>query len=208
MVATVDRDKSGYIDIDELLVGIRGDLNSRRQRLVKMAFDILDTDRSGIITIDEMLDRYDFSEHPEVKSGKKTKKEAMREFIGRWDRSRDGEVTWEEFLDYYKELSASIDGDDYFELMIRNAWRIAGGEGAAANTANRRVLVTNRDGSQSVQTIQNELGMKGRDVDDVRRRLGQQGVPADKVELFGGYEDVQSGRAGRTAPVVSDRLID
>ena len=48
--------------------------------------------------------------------------------------------TFEEFCDYYKEISASIDGDDYFELMIRNAWRIAGGEGAASLKRRQRVV--------------------------------------------------------------------
>jgi len=42
---------------------------------------------------------------------------------------KDGIVTIEEFEDYYKDMSASIDNDDYFELMIRNAWHIKGGEG-------------------------------------------------------------------------------
>ena len=78
-----------------------------------------------------MVDRYDFSQHPDVKAGRKTKKEALQEFLRHWDRNSDGQVTWEEFLDYYKEISASIDGDDYFELMLRNAWRIADRPSAA-----------------------------------------------------------------------------
>ena len=160
----------------------------------------MDVDSSGIISLDEMLDRYDFSQHPEVKSGKKTAKEALKEFLRHWDRSGDGMITWEEFLDYYKEVSASIDGDDYFELMIRNAWRIAGGEGMAANTANRRVLVTNKDGSQRVETIQHELGMKGKDVDDVRGRLAKQGLnDVDKVDFYGGYEDTKGPSKPRNA---------
>ena len=80
-------------------------------------------------------------------------------------------ITLAEFEDYYKDISASIDDDDYFELMIRNAWRIAGGEGAAANTANKRVLVTGADGKQYVETIKKELGMKAGDKKDMMSRL-------------------------------------
>jgi hypothetical protein len=47
-------------------------------------------------------------------------------------------------------VSASIDGDDYFELTIRNAWHLDGGEGACANTTIPRELVIGKDGSQKV----------------------------------------------------------
>jgi hypothetical protein len=47
-------------------------------------------------------------------------------------------------------VSASIERDDYFELMIRNAWHLAGGEGVSANTSIPRELVTDKDGNQKV----------------------------------------------------------
>jgi hypothetical protein len=74
---------------------------------------------------------------------------------------------------------------------MRNAWRIAGGEGMAANTANKRVLVTNKDGSQGVVTVNNELGMKGGDRDAVRARLAMQGVDAQNIELHGGLDTTE-----------------
>eukprot|EP00659_Diplonema_papillatum_P012249 gene12249-18925_t len=76
------------------------------------------------------------------------------EFISGWDQSGDRVITPGEFQDYYTDLSASIDGDDYFELMIRNAWHISGGEGVCENTTCRRVLVVHNDGSQTVEEIQ------------------------------------------------------
>ena len=83
----------------------------------------------------------------------------------------DGKVTQQEFENYYTNIGASIDNDDYFELMIRNAWHISGGTGWAANSANRRVLVTAADGSQSVQEIQNDLGLKSDDKAGMIARL-------------------------------------
>ena len=31
-------------------------------------------------------------------------------------------MTDEEFMEYYNNVSASIDDDSYFELMMKNAW--------------------------------------------------------------------------------------
>mmetsp|Transcript_8830 Transcript_8830/g.6575 ORF Transcript_8830/g.6575 Transcript_8830/m.6575 type:complete len:95 (-) Transcript_8830:52-336(-) len=68
-----------------------------------------------------------------------------------WDTiDKDGKVTREEFYVYFRDVSASIDTDDYFELMIRNAWHLAGGKGQYENTSIKRVLQTNADGSQQV----------------------------------------------------------
>lgn len=63
------------------------------------------------------------------------------------------QITAAEFCEYYSNVSASIDHDDYFELMIRNAWHISGGEGWCANSSCRRVLVTHADGRQTVEEI-------------------------------------------------------
>ena len=36
----------------------------------------------------------------------------------------DNKVTLNEFMDYYSNISASIDNDEYFDLMITNAWNL------------------------------------------------------------------------------------
>mmetsp|Transcript_5995 Transcript_5995/g.5158 ORF Transcript_5995/g.5158 Transcript_5995/m.5158 type:complete len:120 (+) Transcript_5995:2-361(+) len=101
---------------------------------------------------------YDASYHPDFQSGRKTQEEVLREFMQVWEtHKKDGIVTIEEFEDYYKDISASIDGDDYFELMIRNAWHIDGGEGQMENTTIKRVLKTNPDGTQEVVKVENDL---------------------------------------------------
>ena len=86
---------------------------------------------------------------PRCWGGGKTEKDVMLEFLEGWDSSRDGNVTLSEFVDYYTDLSVNIDDDDYFELMMRNAWHMSGGEGVSENTSCRRVLVEYCDGRPS-----------------------------------------------------------
>lgn len=71
--------------------------------------------------------------------------------MAQWDTvKKDGVVVLEEFFDYYTDLSTGFDRDDHFELMIRNAWHLAGGEGWAENTSIPRHLVTDAQGNQKV----------------------------------------------------------
>ena len=38
----------------------------------------------------------------------------------------DGMVTLDEFIEYYTNISANIDNDAYFDLMMTNAWNLEG----------------------------------------------------------------------------------
>ena len=122
IVKHFDSNKDGQLSFNEFLRAIRGALNERRLALVHRAYGILDKDGSGQVTLADIQMAYDVSFHPDFQSGQKTKDEIMTEFMGCWEtHKKDAIVTIEEFEDYYKDLSASIDNDDYFELMIKRA---------------------------------------------------------------------------------------
>ena len=123
-----DADRSGTIDYEEFIQGVRDPLTPRRLALVHLAFGQIDVDNSGEVTPEEVVKAYDSSKHPDVISGKKTKEQVMREFLDTFDVGgiKDGVVTRKEFENYYTNLGANIDNEDYFELMIRNAVRERG----------------------------------------------------------------------------------
>jgi calcyphosin len=171
-----DRSGDGSISVTEFLRGLRGSMAKRRVRLVKKAFELVDKSGDGIITVKDLIGAYDVSQHPLVKEGTITEEEVLSNFLHTWDKSHDGIVTWSEFLDYYKDISVGIHDDEYFELMMRNAWHMTGGEGVYENTSNLRVLVVHEDGSQTVEEIKNDLGLKHTDKEGIMERLKKQGI--------------------------------
>merc|ERR1719263_1078673 len=131
-----DRDGSGEISYDEFLRMIRGEMNSFRKKIALKAFAIMDKDGSGTLDINDIRGTYNAKQHPDVKAGKKTEDEILGEFLDTFEDhfcdmkgnadSRDGKITEGEWLEYYNNVSMSIDDDAYFELMMTNAWNLDG----------------------------------------------------------------------------------
>ena len=120
-----DIDGDGNISYDEFMNGLKDELTERRVNMVKKAFMMLDKDGSGKVTISDIAGIYDVSMNPEFLEGRKTKDEILAEFLNNFDGARgnnDGVLTWEEFYDYYSDLSMSTPSDEYFVRMMESTW--------------------------------------------------------------------------------------
>lgn len=125
LFAYFDRDSDGHINFDEFLVGIRGELNQRRQAMVDKAFLKFDKDGNGHIDINDLYGVYDVTMHPKFQSGEKTQDQIFMEFLANFnDRNGDGKINREEWSEYYSAVSSSIDNDDHFVQLMKTAWKL------------------------------------------------------------------------------------
>ena len=111
-------------------------MNATRVAICKKAYKIMDKDGSGQLDINDIRGTYNAKHHPDVKSGKKQEDEILGEFLDTFEDhfcdmkgnadSRDGIITMPEWIEYYNNVSMSIDTDPYFEAMMNSTWNLDG----------------------------------------------------------------------------------
>ncbi|XP_075444249.1 calcyphosin-like protein isoform X1 [Ascaphus truei] len=126
LFSVFDRDASGTIDFDEFLVTLRPAMSNARKEVIMQAFRKLDKTGDGVVTIEDLRGVYNAKYHPKYQNGEWTEDQVFRTFLDNFDSpyDKDGQVTPEEFTNYYAGVSASIDTDVYFITMMKNAWRL------------------------------------------------------------------------------------
>ena len=111
---------------------VAGEMSPIRKDFVAKAFKKIDKDGSGTLDINDIKSAYNAKMHPDVKAGKRTEDEILGEFLDTFElhhsmkhpEDRDGKVSLKEFVEYYTNISSTIPNDEYFELMITNAWNL------------------------------------------------------------------------------------
>ena len=120
-----DIDGDGNIGYEEFLRGLRDELSERKLAMVERTFATMDQNGNGFIGVKDIAGRYDVSQHKDFISKAKTADQILAEFLNSFDGARgnnDGKVTHAEWVDYYTDLSSSTPSDDYFCVMMEQAW--------------------------------------------------------------------------------------
>ena len=113
-----DKDKSGEINYEEFVYAFIGEMNERRRRLIKILFDSFDKNKSGLV---------------DLVLGKKTEDEVLAEFLDtlqyhfsllKTKKEANNKITFDEFLEYFNNVSVGIEDDDYFENIIKNGFNL------------------------------------------------------------------------------------
>ncbi|XP_068630798.1 calcyphosin-like protein isoform X2 [Battus philenor] len=121
-----DIDHSGSINLDEFIRQIRPPMSDSRRAIVEQAFKKLDRTGDGLITVDDIRGVYSMEAHPRYMSGEETADVVMTRFLANFDGegTTGAKVTLEEFMNYYSGISVSIDNDCYFDLMMRQSYKL------------------------------------------------------------------------------------
>ena len=126
-----DKKSCGEIIYDNLINEIVGNLNEERKYFLNLAFERISGGKE-YININLVRSKFYPNGHPEVIIGRKTEQEILAEFLDNLDyhfnllnqgkSSEDEEINLNDFIEFYRYISAGIDSDGDFKKIISGVW--------------------------------------------------------------------------------------
>eukprot|EP00322_Chrysochromulina_rotalis_P019186 CAMPEP_0115840642 /NCGR_PEP_ID=MMETSP0287-20121206/6877_1 /TAXON_ID=412157 /ORGANISM="Chrysochromulina rotalis, Strain UIO044" /LENGTH=402 /DNA_ID=CAMNT_0003294261 /DNA_START=20 /DNA_END=1228 /DNA_ORIENTATION=- len=123
----VDVTGDGFVTFNEFVRAVRGRLSDQRRKLVVKCFEQLDRagDGNGELSVADIRPFFSIENDPRFLTGEKTEGELLQEFLQGIEGSsgdRNGIIGLDEWVNYYEEISSSMDDDDAFGLMMTSSW--------------------------------------------------------------------------------------
>ena len=119
------------IKYDLLLKSLVGNIPIKRRILIQKVFNTFNKEKKNKVMTSEIKNKFNASRHPDVIKGIKTENKILGEFLDLLETFREYNnnlhgfnfsMSFQEFCDFYSQISLSIKDDKYFEMLLTNCW--------------------------------------------------------------------------------------
>ena len=129
----LDKEHKGIIKYNDLIQILINNVQQNREILMQKLFESLHKGK-GFVLINDLKQNFNPMNHPDVINQIRNKDEIFLDFIDSLEIFREynsnlnnenvknGYLSFEDFLNFFKEISMSISDDKYFEFFINNCW--------------------------------------------------------------------------------------
>eukprot|EP00996_Jenningsia_fusiforme_P000498 NODE_1438_length_1530_cov_75.444294_g1299_i0.p1 GENE.NODE_1438_length_1530_cov_75.444294_g1299_i0~~NODE_1438_length_1530_cov_75.444294_g1299_i0.p1 ORF type:complete len:464 (+),score=75.29 NODE_1438_length_1530_cov_75.444294_g1299_i0:100-1392(+) len=167
------------VGVLEFLAALRGQVPPRRRAWITRTWRSLPKS-AGAVPLETLHGQFQADRHPDVLAGRVATDEIVSAFQEsfNYETCPDGQITKEDFESHYAGVSAGIDSDEHFALMMNNVWRL----GATKRTMNSAATVSSACGldGQSVMPLEQSPEQRGQAV-LARRREEEMSKLAERI---------------------------
>ena len=127
----INNSSENKIKYDLLLKSLVGNISIKRRILIQKVFNTFSKEKKNKAMISEIKNKFNASRHPDVIKGIKTENKILGEFLDFLETFREYNnnlhgfnfsMSFQEFFDFYSQISLSINDDKHFEMLLTNCW--------------------------------------------------------------------------------------
>ena len=200
--ACLDYTQSGKVSTNEILRVIVGEISERRKISIISKFGEMDKNKTGYLPILFLKKVYNAKYHPDCFLRKKPENEVIDEFMFTFEvfcylkgLANDQEISYKDFVEYYKPISASIESDNYFDDILLGSWNIED-EKLAQNISND-IKITNNN---KMNNISNNTNNNINNMNSPNKRIETNNNNNIKIEQRNSFQITQNPNGNISSP--------